>query len=230
MTLSHDSALRGRLILIAGGTSASGSIAARSLIQAGARVVVAGRDELKLLRMRASIPGVITAHVDLADEHQTFDFADRVREEHGRVDGVLHLVGGWRGGGGLAGQRDEDFRVLEGSLSALRHVSRAFDEDLRFSDAGRAAIVSSTAVQSPSAGGANYASVKAASEIWLRAVASGFAAHARETGSASARAVIFRVRALVGLEAVLANEFMALWDADASEEGVREIELVASKQ
>ena len=83
--------------------------------------------------------------------------AQRVRERFGRVDGLIHLVGGWRGGGGLAGQSDEDYRALEVGLTALRHASRAFDADLRASDAGRLAIVSSTAVERPLAGGANYA-------------------------------------------------------------------------
>jgi len=142
--------------------------------------------------------------------------AERVHDAHGAVDGILHLVGGWRGGGGLAAQTDADFRALEVSLTALRHVSRAFDADLRASAAGRLAIVSSTAVAHPSAGGANYAAVKAASEAWTRAVGQGYAKAARDAGSAqSAAAVIFRVRSLAGLEAALADAFIALWDDDA---------------
>src|SRR5690606_296701 len=137
-----------------------------------------------------SIPGIHTEQVDLTDEGRVFALAERVHFEYGRVDGILHLVGGWRGGGGLAGQHDDDYRSLEGSLTALRHVSRAFDEDLRSSGAGRIAIVSSTAVQSPSAGGANYAAVKAASEAWIRAVGQGFAKHAREQGRPPALAAI----------------------------------------
>ncbi len=76
----------------------------------------------------------------------------RVNDAHGPVDGVVHLVGGWRGGGGLAGQSDEDLAVLLRSFTALRNVSRTFDDDLRSSDAGRLAIVSSTAVARPSPG------------------------------------------------------------------------------
>ena len=129
----------------------------------------------------------------------------------------MHLVGGWRGGGGLKGQSDEDYRFLEGSLTALRHVSRAFDDDLRSSDAGRLAIVSSTAVARPLAGGANYAAVKAASEAWTRAVAQGFAKAARDAGTPlSAAAVIFRAKALGGLEGTLAEAIVDLWSRDAA--------------
>ena len=143
--------------------------------------------------------------------------ADRIHAAHGPVDGLLHLVGGWRGGGGLAGQTDDDFRVLERSLTALRHGSRAFDDDLSASTAGRLAIVSSTAVARPLAGGANYAAVKAASEAWTRAVAQGFAKAARDSGRpATAASVIFRVKTLEGLEQALAEAFVDLWSADAA--------------
>lgn len=210
-------AVAGRLVLIAGGTSASGAAAARALGDAGARVVVAGRDAAKLAALRTALPEAAVEQCDLTDEAAVAALADRVRGEHGLVDGILHLVGGWRGGGGLAGQTDEDYRVLEGSLTALRHVSRAFDADLRASDAAREAIVSSTTLERPLAGGANYAAVKAASEAWMRAVAQGFAKAARDaTTPLSAAAVIFRVRTLDGLEDALARAFVELWNTDAA--------------
>lgn len=133
-----------------------------------------------------------------------------------RIDGLLHLVGGWRGGGGLAGQTEADYRALEASFTALRHVSRALDDDLRDSSAGRLAIASSTAVARPLAGGANYAAVKAASEAWTRAVAQGWAKAARdaETPLRSA-AVVFRLKSLAGLEERLAEEYARLWEAEA---------------
>ncbi|MFF2487877.1 SDR family NAD(P)-dependent oxidoreductase [Microbacterium sp. NPDC058062] len=219
-----------RLVIIAGATSASGLTAARVLRDAGARVVAVGRNEGKLRDLvesletdAASLAGgtagrVRTEVCDLGDEAQVAALADRIHAEDGPVDGVLHLVGGWRGGGGLAGQSDADFRFLEGSLTALRHVSRAFDADLRASEAGRLAVVSSTAVARPLAGGANYAAVKAATEAWARAVAQGFAKDARDSGKPQAAAsVIFRVKSLDGLEEALAHRFADLWIAEAAD-------------
>ncbi|KAA9158377.1 SDR family oxidoreductase [Microbacterium lushaniae] len=212
-----DELVAGRLVLLAGGTSAAGAAAARALRAADARVVVAGRDPLKLDALRDDVPGIATVTCDLADEDAVAALAEGVHAEHGPIDGVLQLVGGWRGGGGLAGQSDADFRALEVSLTTLRHVSRAFDDDLRASTAGRLAIVSSTAVARPLAGGANYAAIKAASEAWTRAVGHGFAKSARDAGaSQTAAAVIFRVASLAGLEDALADAFVALWDDDAS--------------
>lgn len=207
----------GRLVLIAGATSASGLAAARALTGAGARAVAVGRDAEKLARLADAVPGVRTEVCDLTDAAAVQSLAERVHEAEGRIDGLFHLVGGWRGGGGLAGQTEEDYRFLEASFTALRHVTRAFDDDLRASDAGRLAIVSSTAVARPLAGGANYAAVKAASEAWTRAVAHGFAKAARDAEEPlRAAAVIFRVKALDGLEDTVADAFVKLWDAEAS--------------
>lgn len=205
----------GRLVLIAGATSASGLAATRALVSAGARVVAVGRDAAKLEPVVAA--GASAEVCDLTDEAAVGELAERIHAREGRVDGVLHLVGGWRGGGGLAGQSDADFRFLEGSLTSLRHVSRVFDADLRASDAGRLAVVSSTAVARPLAGGANYAAVKAATEAWARAVAQGFAKDARDAAKPLAAAsVIYRVKSLDGLEDALAQRFADLWTTDAS--------------
>lgn len=212
------SSLEDRLIVLAGGTSAPGSAVARAALAQGARVVVVGHDPGKLRIIADELPEVSIETCDLTDESAVRALAERVGGAHGRVDGILHLVGGWRGGGGLAGQSEEDYRVLETSFTALRHVSRAFDDDLRASDAGRLAIVSSTVVARPLAGGANYAAVKAASEAWTRAVAQGWAKAARDAGEPlRTAAVIFRAKALSGLEPVLGNAYLRLWDKDAAD-------------
>ena len=220
----------GRTVLIAGATSASGLAATEVLRAAGARVVAVGRDAAKLAKLREALgtdasslvsepAGAVRTEVcDLTDEAAVEALAERIHETDGPLDGVLNLVGGWRGGGGLAGQTDADYRFLEGSLTALRHVSRAFDADLRASESARLAVVSSTAVARPLAGGANYAAVKAATEAWTRAVAQGFAKDARDSGKPLAAAsVIFRVKSLDGLEEALAQRFADLWLSDASD-------------
>jgi len=220
----------GKLVIIAGATSASGLAATRELRRAGARVVAVGRDHGRLSELvnaldedagpidAGSAGSVRTEVCDLADESEVAALAERIHAADGRVDGVLHLVGGWRGGGGLRGQTDADYRFLERSFTALRHVSRAFDPDLRAAEAARLAVVSSPAVARPLAGGANYAAVKAATEAWTRAVAQGFAKDARDAGKPlGAASVVFRVKSLDGLEEALAQRFADLWLADAAE-------------
>ncbi len=216
MTERSGEGADGRLVLLAGGTSAVGRASARALVDAGARVVIVGSDAQRVAAAAAEAPGAFTEVCDLTDPDAVTALRDRVHAAHGSVDGLFPLVGGWRGGGGLAGQSDEDLSFVMRSFTALRHATRTFDADLRSSSAGRLAIVSSTAVAHPLAGGANYAAVKAASEAWARAVAQGYAKAARDDARAvSAAAVILRVRSLEGLEAAVASAFVALWDDEA---------------
>ncbi|MGX5696554.1 SDR family NAD(P)-dependent oxidoreductase [Agromyces soli] len=201
----------GRVVLIAGATSASGRAVARALLEAGARVVAVGSDRGRLDELAAELPGVVTELADLSDQMQVWPLAMRVHARVGDVDGIVHLVGGWRGGGGIPGQTEEDYRVLERSFSALRHLSRALWDDLVASPAGRIAIVSSTTVERPTAGGANYTAIKAASESWMQSLAQGLG---KEGGTGAA--VTYRVKALAGLEDRLADQVVALWAQDAA--------------
>lgn len=203
--------VEGRTVLIAGATSMSGRAVARALLDAGARVVVVGSDEGRLSRLEAEVPGVAAERADLTDGDEVLELAMRVHARVGDIDGVVHLVGGWRGGGGIPGQTEEDYRVLERSFTALRYVSRAFWDDLVASPAGRIAMVSSTTVASPTAGSANYTAVKAASESWMQSLAHGFA-----KAESTAAAVTFRVTSLAGLEDRLAASVVDLWRAEAA--------------
>lgn len=203
--------LQEKVVVIAGATSASGRAVARALVDAGARVVAVASHQGRLDELELEIPGVVGERADLTDGDDVLELAMRVHAKVGDVDGVVHLVGGWRGGGGIPGQTEEDYRLLERSFTALRYVSRVFWDDLVASDAGRVAIVSSTTVEKPTAGGANYTAIKAASESWMRSLADGFA-----RAGAPAAAVTFRVKALAGLESRLADEVVALWSSDAA--------------
>lgn len=203
--------VEGRTVLIAGATSMSGRAVARALLDAGARVVVVGSDEGRLSRLEAEVPGVVAERADLTDGDEVLELAMRVHARVGDIDGVVHLVGGWRGGGGIPGQTEEDYRVLERSFTALRYVSRAFWDDLVASPAGRIAMVSSTTVASPTAGSANYTAVKAASESWMQSLAHGFA-----KAESTAAAVTFRVTSLAGLEDRLAASVVDLWRVEAA--------------
>ncbi|MGU3409439.1 SDR family oxidoreductase [Microbacterium sp. M1A1_1b] len=210
--MSDAGSLTGRLVLVAGATSTSGQAVARALVAAGASVIAVGTRADALEALAASVPGVATRTCDLADLGAVTALASDVRASSGRVDGLVHLVGGWRGGGGLVGQSDEDWDFFDRAFRTLRNTTRVFNDDLLASPAGRMAFVSSTAVDAPTAGAANYAAAKAASDAWVRAVAQGF----RKAGSPAA-ATVFVVGALAGLEDRLGDEVVRLWDADPAD-------------
>lgn len=197
-----------RTVVLAGASSAAGLAVASALLDAGARVVATGRSLDRLTPLAD-----LGADVEVADATSLPEM-QALAARLSAVDAVIPLVGGWRGGGGLAGQTDDDFHALFPALDAVRATSRAFDAALRASDAGRFAVVSSTAVGRPLAGGANYAAVKAASEAWARAVAQGFAKAARDAAEPlRAASVVFRAKALD--PTTLAPRIVALWDDTA---------------
>ncbi|TFC18259.1 SDR family NAD(P)-dependent oxidoreductase [Cryobacterium glucosi] len=219
MTEAADAARRfvaGRTVLVAGATSAAGLAVSAALAAAGARVIVVGSNRQRLDALVGSVPGSFPYACDLADFAAVTDLAERVHADHGMIDGLIHLVGGWRGGGGLAGQSDEDWAFLHRNIvTTLRNTSRAFNADLLASPTGRLAIVSSVSVEVPAPGGANYAAAKSAAETWTRAVGHGFAKAAPPSGQTAATAV-FVVRALDGLEPELAERVVSLWDVPAA--------------
>ncbi|GAB3575675.1 hypothetical protein GCM10027406_07580 [Leifsonia lichenia] len=211
--------LTGRLVLVAGATSASGEAVSRSLVAAGATVLAVGTRPEALDALAAAVPGVDTRVCDLSDRDAVAELAMRIHLKFGAIDGLIHLVGGWRGGGGIAGQSDDDWDFLERGFRTLRNTTRVFYDDLVASPAGRLAIVSSTAVDAPYAGGANYAAAKAAADAWTRAIAQGFSKQAP-----NAAAVVFVVKTLAGLEGRLGEGVVNLWETDPSTiNGTREL-------
>ncbi|ALV45412.1 oxidoreductase [Arthrobacter alpinus] len=190
-----SSTSQGPLVVIAGGSSAAGIAVAASLVAAGMRVVTVGSDAGRITAAANLTGGAVPLSCDLADPDAVSALVAQIHTDFGPVDGLVHLVGGWRGGGGITAQSDADWDFLHTSvLSTLRNTTRALYEDLVASPGGRLAIVSSTSVTAPTAGNASYASIKAAAETWVQSVAQGFSSSATPEQSA---AVVLVVKALV---------------------------------
>jgi NADP-dependent 3-hydroxy acid dehydrogenase YdfG len=201
-------------VLVTGGSGPSGIATARALRGAGHRVFTVGSDTARIEAAAAEAgDGVTPLACDLASLADVRALRESIAGMAGRVDGVIHLVGGWRGAKGITDQSDDDWDFLErNAVTTLRNVTRVFFDDLAASEAGRFAMVSSTAVSAPTAAGASYAAAKAAAEAWTLAVADGFRrAHAagnatgtpgqdssqQDNAGQDSAAVIFVVKALV---------------------------------
>ena len=114
--------------------------------------------------------------VDLLDPDAARGWARALRERFGHVDGLLHLVGGWRGGEPIATAPLEDYAWLHDLLvRTVQHATRAFYDDLAGSENGRFVLVSSSQAQKPGGTNASYAAAKAAAEAWTLALADSFA-------------------------------------------------------
>ncbi|WP_067457459.1 SDR family NAD(P)-dependent oxidoreductase [Actinomadura macra] len=161
----------GRVVVVTGANGAAGQAVVRRLAVDGAHVVAAGRRPLDWNDDRVS-PAV----VDLLDAAATRAWAADVAARHGRVDGLVHLVGGWRGGTPFEDTDLDDWAFLHDQLvRTVQHTTLAFHPHLRAAPRGRFAIVSQHAAQHPKQNAAAYATAKAASEAWTLAMADSFA-------------------------------------------------------
>lgn len=183
--------LDGRVIAIAGVGGGLGPLVAAELARAGATVAGTDRDQglLDSLGGELGLPaerwdGRV---VDLLDPEAATAWCAALVERFGGVDGLVHLVGGWRGGQPLHEEPLEDWDFLHGLLiRTVQHTTRAFHGELeRAGGRGRFVLVSAKQAQAPSNTNAAYAAAKAAAEAWTLAFADGF-----EPGGATANIVV----------------------------------------
>jgi NAD(P)-dependent dehydrogenase (short-subunit alcohol dehydrogenase family) len=171
--------LDGRVIAIAGVGGGLGPLVAARLAEAGATVAGTDRDA-ELLDSLAADLGIPAERwdgrpVDLLEEDAVRGWCESLVERFGRVDGLVHLVGGWRGGLPLHEASLADWDLLHDLLiRTLQHTSRAFHDQLASSEHGRFVLVSAKQAQAPSNTNAAYAAAKAAAEAWTLALADGF--------------------------------------------------------
>lgn len=182
--------LDGRVIAIAGVAGGLGPLVAARLVAGGATVAGCDRnaervdavaDELGLPAERWD-----GRAVDLLDEDGCRGWCGGLAERFGGVDGLIHLVGGWRGGEPLHEAPLADWELLHDLLiRTVQHTTRAFHDRLAASPHGRFVLVSARQAQAPSNTNAAYAAAKAAAEAWTLALADGF-----EPGGATANIVV----------------------------------------
>lgn len=182
--------LEDRVIAIAGVGGGLGPVVAERLAAEGAIVAGAERDQTALDSLAAVLdlpPERWDGRaVDLLDEDATRAWCAALVERFGRVDGLLHLVGGWRGGSPLHEAPLEDWTLLHDLLiRTVQHTTRAFHDQLAASEHGRFVLVSAKQAQSPTNTNAAYAAAKAAAEAWTLALADGF-----EPGGATANIIV----------------------------------------
>ncbi|MFF0273944.1 SDR family NAD(P)-dependent oxidoreductase [Streptomyces sp. NPDC015492] len=233
--------LDGAVIAVAGAAGPAGRATLMRLAEAGATVVGADADPARLAEAvdaageaHGGAAKVVGDTVDLLDLDATRDWAAKTEKEFGRIDGLVHLVGGWRGSSSFTETDIADWDFLEKLLiRTVQHTSLAFHDGLlRAGGRGRYALVSQVGAHKPLAGNAAYNAGKAAAEAWTLAMADSFRKLGGDDGPQAAAAILV-IKALVhdamraerpnakfaGFTDVkdLADEIAGLWDKPAQE-------------
>lgn len=153
-----------RAVLLTGATGETGRAVASLLTTRGDTVIAIGSDASRLEGVDAAERLVADLTDRVATEALAADVARLLKERgHPYLDGILHLVGGWK-----PGWSDEVTDWLNARLvNTLLHVSDAFEPLLLAAPVGRIAIVSTTAVKRDGPPTSAYAAAKLAAESWL---------------------------------------------------------------
>lgn len=164
--------LKNRTAVITGATGASGSLIAHELASRQANLVLLDRhpDRLEGLMASLALPSesVLTQTVDLLDPAAVGSAAQTVVERFGRVDILLHLVGGWTGGKTLLEAPASDLEFMIGQhVWTSFYVVQAFVPHLVKNGWGRIVMITSPFAARPNAKGGPYAIGKAGQEAMM---------------------------------------------------------------
>lgn len=171
--------LRERVVVITGATGGLGRVVAQVFAAQGAALVLLSRDREKLdaLVHDLNLPSkrIMTYAADLTDSEAVQGSAEAVTAKFGRIDILIHLVGGWTGGRSIAETGVDEFKsMLDQHAWTTIHLLRSFSPKLINNGWGRVITVSSNSASNPPAKRGAYGMAKAAQEALLLSLANEF--------------------------------------------------------
>jgi len=157
--------LQGRIALVTGASQGIGRACAQALAQAGATVVLAARNEVKLAEAVAEIEasgGQAAAFpLDVASEESIKAGAKAVLERFGKVEILVNNAGITRDGLMMAMKRADWDNVLGTNLTGAFLLTQAVLRPMLKNRWGRIVNISSVVGRTGQAGQVNYAASKA---------------------------------------------------------------------
>jgi len=160
--------LRDKVILITGAKGGLGTFVTNSFLEAGAHVVGVSRS---ITQTDFPQEGFSAMPAELSTGANARNLAVAVAKERGRIDALVHLMGGFAGGKSVVDTDEETLdRMLELNLRSAFHLIRAVLPQMRTQGAGRIIAIGSRAAVEPSAMSSAYAASKAALVSLVRTV------------------------------------------------------------
>ena len=165
-----------RVAVITGASGALGKAVARRLADGGARLALLGRGAKGLERLAGELglaeDRYLAMSADLADPDSARQAAAAVIDRFGRVDMLVHLVGGWSGGTPvLEVPSAEVSGMLRQHVWTTLNAVQAFVPHMVERNWGRIVAVSQPAALQPAGNASSYAIGKAGQEVMLLSLA-----------------------------------------------------------
>ena len=164
--------LENRVAVITGATGGLGSTVTRELAARGGKLALLNIDPAKLTALTGSLSlpdsRLLTRTVNLLDPSETRSAAEAVAAKFGKIDILLHLVGGWTGGQTLFDVPAADLTfMLNQHVWTSFNVIQAFVPHLVKNGWGRVVMITSPFAARPNAKGGPYAAGKAGQEALM---------------------------------------------------------------
>ena len=157
--------LREKVALITGASQGIGRDTALALAEAGAKVVVAARNEEKLAALvndiEAAGGAALAVKLDVADAEQVKAGFKQVLEKFGRLDILVNNAAITRDGLAMRMKPDDWEAVLKTNLTGAHLCIQQALATMMRARSGRIINISSVVAQSGNAGQANYVAAKA---------------------------------------------------------------------
>ena len=146
----------GKAVIVTGGTRGIGAGIAAGFLDAGARVLVCGRNEPVTSDGRAEF-----FRADVRDPEQTRSLVRAAVDRFGRLDVVVNNAGGSPPAPAATASPRFHAKIIELNLTAPLHVAQAANAVMQEADGGSIIMISSVSGTRPSPGTAAYGAAKA---------------------------------------------------------------------
>lgn len=163
------SGLDGKVVLITGAKGGLGSFVTEGFLAAGAKVAGVSRS---IQAGDFSHPDFFAVPAELSSGDAARKAADTVVERFGRIDALVHVMGGFAGGKSVAETDDATFeKMLDLNYRAAFFIARAVLPAMRQQGSGRILAVASRQAVEPGALVGAYSASKAALVALIRTIA-----------------------------------------------------------
>ncbi len=164
--------IQDHVVVITGATGVLGRVVARQFADQGANLALFSRSsenlEAVLEELELPTERTIISAVDIGDEQSLQSALAKVVDRFGRLDILIHLVGGWTGGSTII---DTDTNtvteMLDQHLWTTYHLSRLAVPHLLANNWGRFIVISTPFTSRPAAKLGAYSIAKAAQETLM---------------------------------------------------------------
>jgi len=161
--------MKEKVVLVTGANGGLGSYITQSFLDAGAMMDGSSR---KIQQSDFPSPNFVAIPAELSERESANALIEGVLRRFGKLDVLVHAVGGFVGGQSVAETDEATFQhMLDLNLNSLFHILRSAIPVLRESGNGRIIAIGSRAAVEPGAGVGAYSASKAAMVSLMKTVA-----------------------------------------------------------